>query len=195
MQRFLIGVDEAGRGPLAGPVAVGIVKVRHDFDIKKHFPGVNDSKQLSEREREEIYELILSFVRMSQLQFCVRFASNVYIDKFGITRAVRRSIYSGVRTLAPEPKGVQVLLDGLLHAPIEYKQSTIIRGDESEPVISLASIAAKVERDRLMQKLAKKYPVYGFERHKGYGTRAHYEAIGKFGLSEVHRRSYCKALD
>jgi len=192
VKRFLIGVDEAGRGPLAGPVAVGIVKVRRDFNIKKHFPGVNDSKQLSAKEREDLYELMTLFARIGHITFVVRFASSLYIDKFGITRAVRRSIYSGVRTLAPESKGVRILLDGLLHAPQEYKQETIIRGDESEPVISLASIAAKVERDKLMHKLAKKFPAYGFEQHKGYGTTAHYKAIGKFGLCEIHRKSYCK---
>ncbi len=177
---------------MAGPVAVGIVKVRHGFNIKKHFPGVNDSKQLTEDQREELYELMTIFARIGHISFCVRFASHLYIDKFGITRAVRRSINSGVRALAPEPKGIQILLDGLLHAPIEYKQETIIRGDASEPVISLASIAAKVERDRRMHKLAKKYPGYGFEQHKGYGTKGHYSAIDKFGLSEVHRKTYCK---
>jgi ribonuclease HII len=195
MQRFLMGVDEAGRGPLAGPVAVGLVKVRAAFNIKKHCPGVADSKQLTEAQRDELYERIRLFERIGELSFVVQFASHAYIDSFGITNAVKRYTYSGVRRLSPEPDGVEILLDGLLHAPKEYRQETIIRGDETEPIISLASIAAKVERDRLMTRMAKKYPQYGFETHKGYPTKAHYAAIGKFGLCEIHRRSYCSAID
>lgn len=193
--KYVIGVDEAGRGPLAGPVAVGVVKVPLGFNLRKHFPGVNDSKQLSEQKREELYELILQFARVGKLEFCVRFASAETIDSIGITKAVQRSIYSGVRSLAPEPKGVEILLDGLLHAPKEYKQKTIVRGDESQPIISLASIVAKVRRDRLMKQLAKKYPEYALEVHKGYGTSKHRALIKQFGLSSIHRRTYCKAVD
>jgi ribonuclease HII len=190
--QFIIGIDEAGRGPLAGPVAVGVIKVPVGFNIKKHFPGVADSKKLSEKKREEIYALLLAREKAGDVSFCVRFASNTCIDEHGITRAVRHSIYKGVRTLAPSSKGVCILLDGLLHAPLEYKQKTIVRGDVTEPIISLASIAAKVERDRLMKKLAKKYPMYAFEVHKGYGTAKHRKAIKRFGLSKIHRRSFCK---
>jgi ribonuclease HII len=189
---FVIGVDEAGRGPLAGPVAVGLVMAKATFNIKKHFPGVADSKQLSEKKREEIYTLLLARKKAGDVSFCVRFASNTYIDERGITCAVHNSIYKGVRTLAPSSKGVRIVLDGLLHAPEEYKQETIVRGDVTEPIISLASIAAKVERDRLMKKLAKKYPNYGLEVHKGYGTLKHRKAIKRFGLSGIHRRTFCK---
>jgi ribonuclease HII len=192
MKQWLMGVDEAGRGPLAGPVAVGLVLVPAYFDVAKYFPGVADSKILSEKKREEIYALLLEQSVLGAVQFTVRFSGHGYIDSFGITRAVHRSIHSGVRTLAPDPQGVRVLLDGLLHAPKEYIQETIIRGDESEPIISLASIAAKVERDRLMTKLAKKYPEYGFEEHKGYATKRHREAISTFGVTDIHRRSFCK---
>lgn len=104
------------------------------------------------------------------------------------------TLYKGVRTLAAKPYGVRIMLDGLLHAPEEYKQQTIVRGDVTEPIISLASIAAKVERDRLMKKLAKKYPNYAFEVHKGYGTAKHRKAIKRFGLSDIHRQSFCKNL-
>ncbi|HZT35456.1 MAG TPA: ribonuclease HII [Nitrososphaera sp.] len=190
MQQFVLGIDEAGRGPLAGPVAVGIVKVHAGFNIKKHFVGVADSKKLSEAQREALYARILEFSRIQELTFTVLFASAALIDKKGITYAVQHSIYKGVKTIAPEPRGVQVLLDGLLHAPEEYSQETIIRGDASEPIISLASIAAKVERDRLMKRLAKQYPQYGFEKHKGYGTSAHYQAIKEFGLCDIHRKSW-----
>ena len=190
MKGFLLGVDEAGRGPLAGPVSVGVVKVARGFDIRKAFPGVNDSKQLSETARETIYREMQSRQRAGDISFCVRLISADVIDTIGISKAVRRGVWSGVRKLAPEPKGVRVLLDGLLHAPEEYEQETIIKGDAKEPVISLASIAAKVTRDRLMKKLAEKYPNYFFEVHKGYGTKRHYEAIEKWGPSDIHRHSF-----
>ncbi len=185
-----MGVDEAGRGPLAGPVAVGVIKVPVGFDIAKHFPGVNDSKQLSETKREEIYELLVEEAAKGTVRFCVRFASAAQIDKVGLSKALRSALYNGVRTLAPEPRGVRVLLDGSLYAPLEYEQEIIIRGDASEPIISLASIAAKVERDALMRGFAKKYPEYLFDVHKGYGTRKHYAAIAKHGLCSIHRKSW-----
>lgn len=92
--------------------------------------------------------------------------------------------------MAPEPRGVHVLLDGLLYAPREYSQETIIGGDELEPIIALASIVAKVRRDRLMRRLARRYPKYHLEEHKGYGTKSHYAAIQKYGLSDIHRHTY-----
>lgn len=203
MSQFLIGVDEAGRGPVAGPVAIGVVMVSKGFNIKKAFPGVADSKVLSAKKREEIYKQIQSASRRSEragtLRHIVVFASARTIDKVGITKAVRRCVYKGVRTLAPlgrpgignsKAKNVRVLLDGLLHAPPEYTQQTIIRGDATEPIISLASIAAKVRRDVLMRTAAKKYPEYGFEVHKGYGTKKHYATIHRHGLCAIHRRSF-----
>lgn len=179
---------------MAGPVAVGILLAPAKFNIAKHFPDAADSKILTEKKREEMYERILLFSRTGELRFCVRFASAELIDKIGISKAVRRALYSGVRFLAPEPKSkeksVQILLDGSLHAPEEYTQETIIRGDASEPIISLASIVAKVRRDRLMRGFAKKYPEYFFDIHKGYGTAKHYAAIAKHGLCDIHRKSW-----
>lgn len=189
-----MGIDEAGRGPLAGPVAVGIVLAPVRFDIQVRFPGVADSKKLTEAKREEIYELLLKESHKGTLQFCVRFASAAQIDKVGISKAVRSALHNGVKFLAPEPKGVHILLDGSLYAPEEYSQETIIRGDASEPIISLASIAAKVRRDRLMKNFAKKYPEYLFDIHKGYGTAKHYAAIKKHGLCDIHRKSWSIAL-
>lgn len=191
MKKILIGVDEAGRGPLAGPVAVGIVAVPKRFNIRKAFPGVGDSKALTEKKREELYEVAVGLKKAGTITFCVRFASASVIDSIGISKAVRKSVWSGVLKLAPEADTAHVLLDGLLSAPPEYLQKTIIKGDATEPVISLASIIAKVSRDRLMHRLAKEYPEYGFEVHKGYGTKKHLDAISKFGLSEIHRRTYC----
>ncbi|MBY0472713.1 ribonuclease HII [Patescibacteria group bacterium] len=191
MKKILVGVDEAGRGPLAGPVSVGIVSVPVGFNIKKAFPGINDSKQLTEKKREELYEIAVELKKAGTINFCVRFGSHTMIDDIGITKVVRKGIFSGVRSLAPKPKGVHVLLDGLLSAPEEYSQQTIIRGDATEPIISLASIVAKVSRDRLMCRLGKQYPEYGFEIHKGYGTKRHRDIIARVGISEVHRRTYC----
>lgn len=194
MIEFLIGVDEAGRGPLAGPVAVGIVTTPRDFDIKKAFPGVADSKVLTEKKREEIFEEAFLYKERGEINFCVEFGSAELIDSIGITRAVKECVYRGIEKLAQKQDSVHILLDGLLHAPPEYSQETIIRGDATEPVISLASIVAKVSRDRLMKKMAKEFPEYGFEKHKGYGTKAHQTAIQEFGLSEIHRRTYCRSL-
>jgi ribonuclease HII len=120
----------------------------------------------------------------------VEFESAETIDIEGIVPAVRKALYRGVRALAPDATLVCVQLDGALRAPPEYSQETIINGDELVPIISLASIAAKVERDRLMCSLAKEYPEYSFEKHKGYGTKAHYEALQKHGLCTIHRRSF-----
>ncbi len=197
----MIGVDEAGRGPLAGPVAVGIVMVPARFNIRKAFPGVADSKKLTAAKREAIYTLLEQKAKESdQVRYMVVFASAKLIDEKGISYAVRQAVARGVRALAPvAARGgrssvtagdVRVLLDGLLHAPLQYEQSTIVRGDVSEPVISLASIVAKVRRDRLMSRLATRYPFYGFDVHKGYGTHAHYEAIQKHGTCAIHRRSF-----
>jgi len=191
MATVIIGVDEAGRGPLAGPVAVGLVLAPQGFSIKKHFPGVADSKQASGSLREDIYERLTFYAAMGEVQFCVQFSTSSLIDSVGITQAVRRALYKGVRLLAPTPDGVRIVLDGLLHAPEEYAQETIIRGDQSQPIISLASIAAKVERDRLMKKFATAFPHYGFELHKGYGTKVHRGAIQQFGLCDIHRQTFC----
>lgn len=194
MSRFVMGVDEAGRGPLAGPVAVGVVLAPADFDFLGTFPDLNDSKQLSEKKRERIFELLLMRERAGEIRFCVKSVSADVIDRSGIANAVRSSVHAGVRQLAPEPEGVRVYLDGLLHAPEEYEQETVVGGDALIPAIMLASIAAKVSRDRLMVKLAADYPAYGFEKHKGYGTKAHQEAIRTHGLSPLHRRSFCTRI-
>jgi ribonuclease HII len=185
--KFVIGVDEAGRGPLAGPVAVGIVLAPAGFDIKKAFPGVNDSKQLSEAKREEIFELLKA---QTKVKYAVRFASHDIIDSKGISYAIRGAVARGIRSLAPDPRDVHVLLDGSLKAPDIYEQETIIGGDGSAPIIGLASIAAKVSRDRLMKRLAKLYPEYLFEQHKGYGTALHYAMLAKYGPCIIHRRTY-----
>jgi ribonuclease HII len=188
--RFVLGVDEAGRGPLAGPVAVGVVKVPETFVIAREFPTLADSKQMTPRAREKLYWLMLTRKRNGDIDFCVRFTGPARIDAWGMTRAVRSAVFRGVRALSPGPKDVRVFLDGLLKAPEEYKQQTIIGGDEAVPAIALASIAAKVSRDRLMRRAAKLFPEYGFEIHKGYGTKKHRNAIKKYGPCEIHRHTF-----
>jgi ribonuclease HII len=186
----MLGVDEAGRGPLAGPVAVGVVMVPEGFDVAKEFLGVADSKKLSEKRREEIFMMLEARVALGDARFIVEFESAKIIDREGIAPSIRRALARGVNTLAPDSSIVEILLDGALKAPPEYKQQTIINGDEIIPLISLASIAAKVSRDRLMVTLAAEYPDYGFEKHKGYGTRAHYEMLKRHGPCAIHRRSF-----
>lgn len=186
----MLGVDEAGRGPLAGPVSVGVVAVPEGFDVLKEFPGVADSKKLSEKRREKIFGMLEARVALGDARFAVEFESAETIDEEGIVTAVRRALWRGVNNLAPDSALVHIQLDGALRAPPEYSQETIINGDELIPLISLASIVAKVTRDRLMVELSKKYPLYGFEKHKGYGTKAHYEMLKKHGLCVIHRRSF-----
>ncbi|MEK7479686.1 MAG: ribonuclease HII [Patescibacteria group bacterium] len=193
--RYLIGIDEAGRGPLAGPVAVGAVMVPVDFDWSL-LEGVRDSKKLSEKKREEFYTRASELAQSKVLHFAVSTSSATYIDRYGIVPAIKRALAEALSRFDIEPHDCRVVLDGSLHAPAEYiHQETIIRGDDTEPVISLASIMAKVTRDRLMKRLSPKYPAYGFDAHKGYGTLLHRRAIAQFGLSDVHRTSFCRRLE
>ena len=188
--RFMLGVDEAGRGPLAGPVAVGVVAVPHGFDVSKEFPGVADSKKLSEKRREKIFEMLEARVLLGDARFQVECESAETIDSDGVTAAVYRALARGVKALTPDSALVHIQLDGALRAPPHYSQETIVNGDELVPLISLASIAAKVTRDRLMCAFAHEYPQYGFEKHKGYGTKTHYEMLKRHGLCVIHRRSF-----
>lgn len=189
---YVLGIDEAGRGPLAGPVAVGVVLAPKEYDILAMFPGLNDSKKLSEKRRKEIYLKVQEEVEKGNIRARVCLSSEKIIDAYGISRAVKSALVRGVRNLAPQPDDAFVYLDGLLHAPKEYEQETVEGGDSKIPAIMLASVVAKVVRDRVMVTLSETYPDYGFEKHKGYGTKAHQEAIRMLGLSPVHRRTYCK---
>ena len=192
--RFLLGIDEAGRGPLAGPVAVGAVLVEEGYDILAAFPGLNDSKKLSEKKRDVLHDLLIEEGKKGNLRSCVTYASESVIDRRGIAVAVKDALTRAVRKLAPEPEGIHIYLDGSLKAPEGYAQETIIGGDGTVPAIMLGALAAKVARDRLMKKLAEEYPAYAFEVHKGYGTKLHYERLRLYGLSPVHRRSFLKGF-
>lgn len=192
---FLIGIDEAGRGPLAGPVSVGaaMIPFTECSAIFSSLPGICDSKKLSEKKREDMYRSMCDLRRDKKIAFVVALVSHILIDKEGIVKAVRQGIFSVLAKLSADFHSSRILLDGSLHAPEEFTdQETIIRGDETEPIISLASIAAKVVRDRKMRQLSVLYPQYGFDMHKGYGTKKHYEALEAYGISEIHRRSFLR---
>jgi ribonuclease HII len=195
VKNFLIGIDEAGRGPLAGPVAVGAVVVPTGFDWSQ-VAGAKDSKQMTPKSRDALYKKMCVLRKEGKLDFAVAFSSAAVIDRRGIVPAVQSALDRALSKIPKaSPLGCRVLLDGGLHAPKEFTdQKTIIRGDQSEPAISLASIAAKVMRDRLMVRMARKFPAYGFEIHKGYGTLAHRGAIRKEGLCEFHRTTFCTKL-
>ena len=188
--RHLIGVDEAGRGPLAGPVSVGAVLVEENYEILANFPGLNDSKKLSEKNRERLFAILEEKAASGEVRFAVEMSSAKMIDTEGIAFAVREALGRAVRALAPEPYHISILLDGSLKAPKEYEQKTVIGGDATVPAIMLASVAAKVLRDRLMVSLSPQYPEYDFAKHKGYGTKLHYEMLTKHGLSALHRQSF-----
>jgi len=185
--KYLVGIDEVGRGPLAGPVAVGVLVMKENLKI---FGKIRDSKKLSVKQREEWFKIICAERQRGALDFSVSFISHITIDKSGLAWALRTAIARSLARLAI-PTASEIFLDGGLRAPEIFKnQKTIIKGDEKIPVIALASIVAKVTRDRLMIRLAKRYPEYGFEKHKGYGTKEHFAAIKKHGLCPIHRRSF-----
>lgn len=196
---WCIGIDEAGRGPLAGPVAVGAVLVRPDFLWEEMLPGVNDSKKLAPKTREDLYEHACVLKADGALDFAVTLVSASVIDTIGIVPAVRRGIARTLAALEREHAfscvDVRCVLDGALRAPSRYtNQETIIGGDGVEKSIGLASILAKVTRDRHMVRLARRYPLYQFDIHKGYGTKTHRALIREYGLSDMHRRSFCRVL-
>ena len=195
-KRYIIGIDEAGRGPLAGPVSVAVVALmsRLNLDSDKSRGRLRDSKKLlSVAKREKWFEWLKQKQKNKQLKFAVSLVGEKIIDRRGIVPAVKIGIKRCLNRLNLQPERCQVLLDGSLKAPKIYQnQKTIIRGDEKIPLIMLASIIAKVTRDRKMIRLAKNFSHYGFEIHKGYGTRAHYCALHRHGLSPLHRRSFLK---
>jgi len=190
--KYIIGIDEVGRGPLAGPVTVGAFCVKKNFNFKK-LEGIRDSKKLTPEKREYFFEKIKELEKIGDIEYKVIFVSSREIDKKGISLSIKKALVKSISDLKKNPKVCQVFLDGGLYAPEEYKrQKTIIKGDDKIKVISCASVVAKVLRDRLMCKLAKKYPKYGFEIHKGYGTKIHCKNIRKNGICPEHRKCFLK---
>ena len=190
--KYIIGIDEVGRGPLAGPVAVCAFKMPIRFDVK-NFGKIKDSKKLTPAKREAIFDLLKPLQKKGKIDYSVCYESAKRIDTVALSKAIKNCLEKSLKNLKLKPNKCLILLDGGLKAPLIYKnQKTIIKGDEKERAIAFASIVAKVSRDALMRKLAKKYPQYGFEIHKGYGTRMHSEAITKCGLCKEHRRCFCR---
>tara|TARA_B100000745_G_scaffold300564_1_gene255363 strand:- start:48638 stop:49228 length:591 start_codon:yes stop_codon:yes gene_type:complete len=193
--KYIIGIDEAGRGPLAGPLAVGGVIFKGDVKIEHEYfqKGIKDSKKLTALRREKLFTWLKE---NTDIQHAVAFAPSALIDQAGVTVAIHQALEGVLSKLIPEHcdlKDVTILLDGGLTAPERYtNQKTIIKGDEKERAIALASVAAKVVRDKRMIALSKKYPQYGFEQHKGYGTKAHFESIKEYGLCDEHRRRFLR---
>lgn len=188
---WVVGVDEAGRGPLAGPVSLAAVAVRVKDRYLLEKEPVRDSKQLSPIVREEKLKYIKKLKKDELLQYTVSLVGERIIDREGIVSAVRRGIRNALSRLSIEVETTLVLLDGGIRAPKKYKhQQTIVKGDARVPIIAYASIAAKVRRDRKMKKYSLVFPHYGFEIHKGYGTALHIGNIKKHGPSIIHRKSF-----
>ena len=190
-----VGIDEVGRGPIAGPVAVASFCMLRPSVLQKYIAKgarLRDSKKLSKTAREEWYKQVREWQKAGACDFSVVMISAKEIDKVGIAPAIRSALRRSLQKVSPDTR-TQVLLDGGLRAPEEYrKQKTIIKGDEKEWSIALASIVAKVTRDRYMYRMAKKYPQYGFESHVGYGTKQHYTALSEHGMCDLHRRSFLR---
>ena len=176
------GVDEAGRGPLAGPVCAAAVILPEGLVIE----GLNDSKKLTEKKREALYERIVS----EAVSYGIAFAEVEEIEQSDILSAALLAMNRAMAQLDPQP--ALALIDGNTTRSIAVNARSVIGGDGLCASIAAASVLAKVTRDRLMVSLAEKYPQYGFERHKGYGTRAHYAAIAEYGPCELHRRSFLR---
>lgn len=194
-KKYIVGIDEVGRGPLAGPVAVCAFKMPIGFNARK-FGIIKDSKKLTPEKREEIFAKLEDLKKQKNIDYSVCCESAKRIDAIGLSKAIKNCLEKSLKNIKARPNECRVLLDGGLRAPTVFQdQKTIIKGDEKERAIAFASIVAKVSRDALMRAWAKKYPQYGFDIHKGYGTRAHLIAVQKNGLSVLHRRSFCKNIN
>lgn len=193
---YIVGIDEVGRGPVAGPVTLAGVMIKKDFYINESnafFDSIKDSKKLSEKKREEWVSLAEEQKDLKNISYSLAAIGPSVIDKIGITKSIRRALRAVLEKLDLDPVKTHILLDGGLYVPDTFiHQETIIKGDEKEPLIALASIVAKVTRDREMIMNGSIFPHYGFEKHKGYGTKAHYAAIERHGLCAIHRKSFLK---
>lgn len=179
----IAGIDEAGRGPLAGPVVVGIAIMKPDSFIE----GVNDSKKISETKREKLYEQITN----EAIDWSVGIVSEKEIDELNILNATKKALTMALEALKIKPD--RILVDALEHIDTKgIPYTSIIKGDAKIYSISASSIIAKVTRDRIMRQYDEVYPEYGFVKHKGYGTAVHIEAIKKYGPCAIHRKSFIK---
>ena len=180
----ICGVDEAGRGPLAGSVFAAAVILPFGVDI----PGLNDSKKLSAKTREKLYDIIIT----TAIAYEVASADHKEIDKLNILNATFLAMNRAVNKLSQKPD--IVIVDGNQNKGLCFLNKCVIGGDGKSASIAAASILAKVSRDRVMADMAKIYPQYGFEKHKGYGTKLHYERLHEYGPSEIHRKTFIREL-
>lgn len=178
----ICGVDEAGRGPLAGPVCAAAVILPKHLDI----PGLTDSKKLTDKKRRELFPLI----QEQAVAYGIGLASQEEIDEINILQATFLAMERALAQLQVRPD--LALIDGNREREFDVPVQTVVKGDSLSANIAAASVLAKVTRDDLMMELAQQYPQYGFEIHKGYGTKAHYEALRQYGASPIHRKSFLK---
>ncbi len=178
---FICGVDEAGRGPLCGPVVAAAVILDKDA----HLEGVNDSKKISEKKREKLYDDIME----NALAVGIGMSDIDVIEELNILGATKQAMKEAINNLAVRPD--YVLIDGNQDINIDIDRQTVVSGDARSESIAAASIIAKVTRDRMLREYDLEYPEYGFAKHKGYGTKAHIEAIKEYGLTPIHRPSFC----
>ena len=179
---LICGVDEAGRGPLAGPVCAAAVILPANIDI----PGLNDSKKLSDKRRRELYPVIME----QAIAYGIGLADHLEIDEVNILQATYLAMERAIQALKVKPE--LALIDGNRAKDFGIPVKTIIHGDSLSASIAAASVLAKVTRDDMMLKMAEEYPHYGFDIHKGYGTKAHYEALRKHGPCSIHRMTFLK---
>lgn len=182
--RFICGVDEAGRGPLAGPVFAAAVVM----DRKRIIEGVRDSKKLTPKKREKLFDEIIK----ESIAYSVAMMDSKIIDEININNATFLAMKNAIENLKIEPD--IVLVDGYEIPNLSFNQMAIIKGDRKSYSIACASILAKVSRDRYIVEISSKYPVYKFEKHKGYGTKEHIEILQKYGPCEIHRISFLKNI-
>lgn len=178
----ICGVDEAGRGPLAGPVYAAAVILPRGHKIE----GLNDSKKLTAKKREELYDIIIK----NAISYGIGFATEREIDQINILQATFLAMRRAINSLSIQPD--LALIDGNRNSDFGVPSKTIIKGDSLSANIAAASILAKVSRDRIMREAASKYPQYGFDVHMGYGTKRHYEALREYGPCEIHRQTFLR---
>ncbi|NLY70132.1 MAG: ribonuclease HII [Clostridiales bacterium] len=184
--RYIAGVDEVGRGPLAGPLVAAAVILPEDFNIL----GINDSKKLTENKREE-----LNFkIKDNCLAYGIGIVDNVVIDNVNILEATKIAMRDAIRNLGRRCCIEHILLDALVLEDVPIPQTSIVKGDSKSISIAAASILAKVIRDRMMVKYHQSFPYYSFDTNKGYGTKAHYEGIKQQGICSIHRKSFLKNI-
>ena len=182
--KLICGVDEAGRGPLAGPVCAAAVILPEHIEI----PGLNDSKKLSDKKRRELFPLI----KEKAVAYGIALVDEKEIDRINILQATFLAMRRAVDSLSVKPS--YVLIDGNRLPELDVPAEAIVKGDSRSASIAAASVLAKVTRDSYMEEMAQKYPAYSFDIHKGYGTKAHYAALSKYGPCPIHRMTFLKKL-